>query len=62
MIRITNLDLDPDTYRDTGKTCLGGGTDLRLPHAWTELKPNSITLPGSKLVVDLQRAEIWPII
>jgi len=26
------------------------------------LKPNSITLAGSKLVADLQRAEIWPII
>jgi len=25
-------------------------------------KPNSITVAGSKLVADLQRAEIWPII
>ena len=27
-----------------------------------QLKPNSITLAASKLVADLQRAEIWPII
>jgi len=30
--------------------------------ATARLKPNSITLAGSKLVADLQRAEIWPII
>ena len=28
----------------------GGDTDLLLPRAWTELKPNSITLAYSKLV------------
>ena len=27
----------------------------------TSLKPNSITLSGSKLVADLQRVKIWPI-
>jgi len=24
-IQISNTDPDPDPYRDTGKTCLGGG-------------------------------------
>jgi len=35
-IRITDPDMDPDTdpdpYRDTGKTCLGGG--MHCPSVW----------------------------
>jgi len=50
-------------------TCLnlinGDGDGGRRPYTGDRrllLRPNSITLSGSKLVADLQRAEIWPII
>jgi len=43
---------------------VAAGASIRLIFAEVkkQLKPSSITVAGSKLVADLQRAEIWPIV